>query len=349
VDSYSISQLKRAALAGRVEARMAAQIDSLVRKDTREGKPYFEVGLADGEARLSLRAWSDSPAFAFCESSGPGEFVEVVGEFSQSAGFGIESRRWTCKRLGDSEREALLAGPPELRARQAADFEHIRAAVASMRDPRFRLLTEMFLADFGERFRRAAAARNNHHARRGGLVEHVAQMMRTAAAIADAYPALHRELLLAAVLFHDAGKLWENSMPADGFVMPFDERGELLGHITIGIELVNALWRKMVALPEAAEWQRLQPPNEDVRLHLLHLIAAHHGELQFGSPVVPKTPEAWALHYIDNLDAKLEMLAAGYQNSRTLAPRIREKVWPLPGHLVNPLGAFVPPQSEAGE
>ena len=172
-------------------------------------------------------------------------------------------------------------------------------------------------------------------------------MMRSADALAGVYPALNRDLLLTAVLFHDAGKLWENSLPADGFVMPFDERGEMLGHITIGIELVNALWRKLLANPDAALWSALQPASEDARLHLLHLVAAHHGELQFGSPVVPKTPEAWALHYVDNLDAKMEMFAVGLTTARHLAPRIQERVWPLPGHLVTPLPRFVPPAAGA--
>jgi 3'-5' exoribonuclease len=146
---------------------------------------------------------------------------------------------------------------------------------------------------------------------------------------------------VAGVVLHDCGKLWENALPADGFVMPFNERGELLGHITIGIEVVNALWRKALATEAAASWQACIPPSEDVRLHLLHLLAAHHGELQFGSPVVPKTPEAWALHYIDNLDAKLEMLALGYAGGRFLAPRIQERLRPLPSNLVTPLPAFV--------
>jgi 3'-5' exoribonuclease len=79
-----------------------------------------------------------------------------------------------------------------------------------------------------------------------------------------------------------------------------------------------------------------------VRFHLLHLVAAHHGELQFGSPVVPRTPEAWALHYVDNLDAKLEMLAAAYRGARRVAPRIYEKAWPLAGHPVEPLPRFEP-------
>jgi 3'-5' exoribonuclease len=239
--------------------------------------------------------------------------------------------------LSADERAALLGGTPELREKQAADVADIESAVAASTDVRLRALGQLFLAEYGDRFRRAAAARANHHARRGGLVEHVAQMMRSAQAICGAYPLLHRDLLVAGVLFHDCGKLWENQLPIDGFAMPFDERGEMLGHITIGIELVNTLWRKLLAAPESAAWKDLVPASEDVRLHLLHLIAAHHGELQFGSPIPPKTPEAWALHYVDNLDAKMEMLSQTYANAKPLGPRIRERIWPLPGNAIVPL------------
>ena len=81
----------------------------------------------------------------------------------------------------------------------------------------------------------------------------------------------------------------------------------------------------------------MTPRMEDVRLHLTHLILSHHGELQYGSPVLPKTPEAFALHYIDNLDAKMEMVTAAYRNAGLLAPRIYEKAWPLPTNLFEPL------------
>jgi len=320
------------------------QIDSLHRKETKDGKPFFEITLADAETRLTLRAWSDGPAFALCEGIAAGAFLEVSGEFSTSAAYGVESKRWTCRSLTDEERDALLGGPPALREKQAADFELIRSSVEAIADPRLRELALLFLHEYGDRYRRAAAARSHHHARRGGLVEHVAQMMRAALAIASVYPSLNRDLITAGVLFHDCGKLWENALPVDGFLMPFDERGELLGHITIGIEVVNALWRRLCATDTAQGWAELQPPSEDVRLHLLHLLAAHHGELQFGSPVIPKTPEAWALHYVDNLDAKLEMLMAGYATSKHLAPHIQERVRPLAGNLVTPLPRFTAPE-----
>jgi 3'-5' exoribonuclease len=346
VETFTITQLKAATLAGRVDGCVWGQVDGLAEKATRDGKPFWEVTLADAEAKLTLRAWSDSPAFAQCAEMSARCFLAVTGEFVNNGAYGVDAKRWTARELTTEERDTLLAGRPELRAKQEADFAYLNEMAATIADPRLRGLSQLFFADFGPRYLRAAAARGNHHARRGGLVEHVAQMLRAALALAQAYPFLHRDLLIAGVIFHDCGKMWENSMPADGFAMPFDERGELLGHITICIELINALWRKLLATEQAATWGAMLPASEDVRLHLLHLIAAHHGELQFGSPVVPKTPEAWALHYVDNLDAKLEMIQAGYQNARHLAERIQERAWPLPGNLVTPLARFSPPATD---
>ena len=343
MEIITIATLKRATMDGRVEAVVRGQADSLKRKETRDQKPYWELTLADAESKVTLRAWSDSPAFSFCEQMARGEFLEVSGEFVHNAAFGTDARRWTCRRLEEDEREALLAGPPELREKQNADYEFIARAVESLGDPRLRALGLAFLGDWGERFRRTAAARNYHHARRGGLVEHTAQMMRAAEAVSAVYPHLNRDLLLAGVLFHDCGKLWENALPENGFAMPYSETGELLGHIPVGIELVNALWRKL----DFTAWAGLEPASEEVRLHLLHLIAAHHGEKQFGSPVDPKTPEAFALHHLDNLDAKMEILAAGYETAQELAPGIFERVRPLPGNFVRPLSRFAPPSPSA--
>ena len=340
MDLLPISHIKRIAQETRVEARVHGQVESINRKDTREGKPYFELVLTDGDGKLNLKAWNDSPAFAFCERAGAGQFIEVTGDFGVSGNFGVEARRWTLRELKPEERDAVLGGTSATREKQAVDYADIERLVGSIQDPRLAALTQAFLSEYGERFRRAAAARHNHHARRGGLVEHVAQMMRSAVAIAAVYPYLNRDLMITGVLFHDSGKLWENQLPADGFIMPYTEPGELLGHITIGIELANNLWRRIAASEEWKHWIALEPANEDVRLHLLHLIASHHGELQFGSPVVPKTPEAWALHYVDNLDAKLEMMAVGYATSKQIAPRIQERMWPLAGHFVHPLPPF---------
>jgi 3'-5' exoribonuclease len=287
---------------------------------------------------MTLRVWSDHPAYKTCSALMPESFIELTGEFYRSQ-YGLDARKWTVRPLTEEEKNDLLQGPPDLRAKQNADWEFITSTVQTIADPRLHALCNAFLKEWGDRFRRTAAARNYHHARRGGLVEHTAQMMRVAKQIAPLYPELNIDLLLAGILFHDSGKLWENAVTENGFAMNYDELGELMGHIAIGLELVNALWRRLSA-ENSETWKNLSPASEDVRMHLLHLIGAHHGEMEFGSPVAPKTPEAMALHYIDNLDARLEMFAAGYTTAKPLAARIFDRVRPLPGNLVKSLEKF---------
>src|SRR5437667_3008566 len=348
----TLTEIRRAASrtsGSAVPARVHVQVESASPRLTREQQPYCELVLADACDRMTLRVWSDHPAYKTCSALTPDSFIELAGEFHSHQQYGLEARKWTVRPLTDQEKSELLQGPPDLRARQNADWEFIEKTIHTITDPRLHGLCEAFLKEWGERFRRTAAARNYHHARRGGLVEHTAQMMRVAKEIAPLYPQLNLDLLLAGILFHDSGKLCENALSENGFVMNYDERGELIGHISIGLELVNALWRRLNA--ENAEARNdLTPASEDVRLHLLHLIGAHHGEMEFGSPVAPKTPEAMTLHYIDNLDARLEMFAAGYTTAKPLAARIFDRVRPLPGNLVKSLEKFQqsssPPSSE---
>lgn len=337
----TLKEVRQAVPQGPLEARVHVQLETVAAKFTREQKPYCELTLADAADRMTLRVWSDTPNYKACDSLGSGDFVEITGEFYQHQQYGLDVRNWKSRPLSPNEKSELLQGPAEQRAKQASDWEFIVAATKGIADPRLAALCEMFLREWGDRFRRTAAARKYHHARRGGLVEHTAQMMRVAEQIAPLYSELNRDLLIAGILFHDSGKLWENHLPETGFSMPYEELGELLGHISIGLELVNSLWRKLSA-EHAEAWKNLVPGSEDVRMHLLHLIGAHHGEVQFGSPISPKTPEATALHYIDNLDARLEMFAAGYATAKPLAERIFDRVWPLPGNLVKPLEKFDP-------
>ena len=123
-------------------------------------------------------------------------------------------------------------------------------------------------------------------------------------------------------------------------MMPYDVRGELVGHVSIGVELVNRLWQRLREGADFSDWNLLSPDSESVRLHLIHLVASHHGEKEFGSPVQPKTPEALALHLIDNLDAKLEMMSNAYQLGKRLNAEVVERVRPLPTNLVEPLLPF---------
>jgi 3'-5' exoribonuclease len=336
----TIEELKQQTITEQSAGCVHAQIDEFTTKRTRDQKPYLEIQLRDATANFPLRVWSDHPSFGFCSELRTGDFVEVQGDFIVSAAFGLEARNWSARYLTAAEKADLLAGPPEIRAKQSIDYSTIESFTASIRDPRLRELSLLFLREFGDRLRRSAGARNYHHARRGGLVEHIAQMMRAGDAMAAVYSDLNRDLLLAGILFHDSGKLWENCFPKESFIMPHDFRAELIGHVSVGVELVNRLWQKLKEGEEFSSWNVLSPDSDLVRLHLLHLVASHHGEKQYGSPVEPKTPEAMTLHLIDNLDAKLEMMSSTYQLGKRLSPEVIERVRPLPTNLVSALAAL---------
>lgn len=346
IDLLTITQLKQVAGPTPQPYRIHAQVDGRMEKTTSQGSPFFEIKLADSTDSLVWRVFDNSPAFQQARELKRGDFIELAAQWVDAGKFGLEPKQPQFRGLTDGEAAVLLNGSAELAAKQRADYDEIVRFLDGVNDPRLKTLSLLYLEKHGDRFRRAAAARENHHARRGGLVEHMAQMMRCAAAICSVYPQLNRDLLIVGVLFHDCGKLWENSYPESGFNMPYNINGEMLGHIPLGLELVNKLWREMMDLSAAAEWTMIEPPGEHVRLHLLHLIAAHHGEYQFGSPVLPKTPEAIALHHVDNIDAKLEMLRRGYETSRELAPGIFERFRPWPVNIVAPLPSVPPPAPE---
>lgn len=342
-DLLTLRQLKLVAGPAPQPYRVQAQVESVNTRETREGKPFLEVKLADGTETFTWRVFDGNPLFPEASSLRKESWIELAAHWVDAGKFGMEPRNAALRSLDDEEVAALLAGDEETRNRLHSDYDCIADLVESIADPRLRSLCALFLQTHGDRFKRAAAARNFHHARRGGLVEHVAQMMRCAVKIAEAYSALNRDLLVAGVLFHDCGKLWENQYAEQGFTMPYNLHGELVGHIALGLEVVNKLWRQLMDSPEAAAWTTLQPANEMVRLHLLHLIGSHHGEMQFGSPVLPKTPEAVVLHYVDNIDAKLEMLRRAYDTSAELGNGIFEKVYPLPQNIVKPLARISGP------
>jgi 3'-5' exoribonuclease len=336
----TIEELKQQTVTEHSAGSVHAQVDEVASKRTKDQKPYLEIVLRDWTASFPLRVWSDHPSFGFCSELRTGDFVEVEGDFTVTAAFGLEAKNWKVRFLTASEKADLLAGSPDIRERQSIDYSAIESFTASIRDPRLRELSLLFLREFGERLRRAAGARSYHHARRGGLVEHIAQMMRAGDAMAAVYAALNRDLLLAGILFHDSGKLWENCFPKESFIMPHDFRAELIGHISMGVELVNRLWQRLKEEAVFSSWNLLSPESDLVRLHLIHLVASHHGEKQFGSPVEPKTPEAMTLHLIDNLDAKLEMMSSTYQLGKRLGPDVIERARPLPTNLVTALGTF---------
>ena len=343
METLSITELKSQAAANPGEYSVHAQVTTLTARETRGGKPYFEVTLADSAANIKIKIWQDSPGFSKAETLQEEDWVLARGHWSFND-YGVDARDCELIDLQDEEIATVLAGDEATRAKQAADYNDIESSIHEISDPRLKAVCELFLEKFSERFRRSGGARNLHHARRGGLVEHVAQMMRCSKALCSVYGNLNQDLIIAGVLFHDCGKMWENSYPEKGFKMPYDFSAELMGHISFGVELANSLWKE-AETKVAADWKLLEPTSDKVRLHLIHLILSHHGTYEFGSPVLPKTPEAMALHHIDNIDAKLEMFATGYLEQEILSPGVQKKVWALQSTIVQPLGKAAPDES----
>jgi 3'-5' exoribonuclease len=179
----------------------------------------------------------------------------------------------------------------------AALLAALDGAVEAVREPHLqRLLRDLFSdpttrASFGA----APAAKSIHHAVLGGLLEHTVSVVGLCRLLADYYPAVNRDLLLAAALLHDLGKVQE--LTWDRF-FDYTDAGRLLGHITLGALMVEERIRAISDFPP------------DLANSLLHCILSHHGELEWGSPKRPKTLEAIVLHYAENLDGKVNSFLA---------------------------------------
>jgi 3'-5' exoribonuclease len=191
--------------------------------------------------------------------------------------------------------------------------------IDSFTEPDLKRLLTTILNDpqLATALREAPAAKQLHHAWLGGLLEHVVSLLTLADRVAPHYPLVHRDLLLTGVILHDIGKVRELSWDI-GF--DYTLEGVLLGHISIGASLAE---RTMDALPGF-------PPK--LKTLVLHLILSHHGKLEFGSPKLPMTPEALALSFIDDLDAKMQAMASEFERSERegKAPdELTNKVWAL--------------------
>lgn len=168
----------------------------------------------------------------------------------------------------------------------------LQKQVASLQSPWQELVSHILLApNFLPLFSKSPAARTMHHAYIGGLLEHTLSMAFIADLLAVHYPYVNRNLLLSGVLLHDCGKAIEYEL-TPGFT--FSDDGRLIGHIIRAITLI-----------EKAALNLGTMPDESLR-QLIHLIASHHGTLEWGSPVVPKTLEAILLHQIDLLDSRVQ-------------------------------------------
>ncbi len=172
--------------------------------------------------------------------------------------------------------------------------------VASFTNPHLKALLETFMADadVAQGYRTAPAAKSLHHAFIGGLLDHVVSLLTVCDLAARNYPQINRDLLLSGAFLHDIGKIYELSYSRS---FSYTTRGQLLGHMIIELEMLH---KKIALLPGF--------PAE-LKVLLEHLIISHHGEYEFGSPKLPMFPEALMLHYLDDLDSKMESMRAHFE------------------------------------
>jgi 3'-5' exoribonuclease len=174
-------------------------------------------------------------------------------------------------------------------------FAELRGIVAGIDNPHLCDLLDAFLDDepLARMYRTAPAAKSVHHAWLGGLIEHVLSVCALAKTMAVQYTYIDLDLLLTGAILHDVGKIAELTYERS---FGYSPEGQLLGHIVIGLRLLH---EKLQRFPEF-------PPK--LRVLVEHLIVSHHGEMEFGSPKIPLFPEALLLHFLDNLDSKMECM-----------------------------------------
>ncbi len=255
------------------------------------GEPYLALTLADRTGLLEARMWEN--VAENLQSFEQDDFLKVRGLISRYRNrYQITIQK--LRRMEESEVDYADYLP-----KTEKDVEELWRTLgemaATLQNPHLKALLDAFMADpqIAARYRTAPAAKSMHHAYLGGLLEHVVSLMKLCDLVVRNYPEIDRDLLLTGAFLHDIGKIYELSYERS---FSYTTRGQLLGHMIIELEMLQ---QKIAMLPDFPE--RLKTLLE-------HLIISHHGQYEFGSPKLPMFPEALMLHYLDDLDSKMESM-----------------------------------------
>lgn len=265
-------------------------------RPNRQGNLYLQLRLSDRSGSLNAMMWNASQRHF--DGVANGNYVRVTGNaqlFNGNMQIIIRDLEAVDPaRIDEKDFVTLSQAGVEKLARRLSEI------LRSIENRHLRNLVDCMLADetFMAKFKRAPAGIKNHHAYHGGLLEHVVSLLELAEFVARHYGRLDRDLLLMGTFLHDAGKIQELTYEPD---LGYADAGQLLGHMVLGVEILQA---------KISDVQRMtgEAFPEALAVQLKHLILSHHGQLEFGSPVVPMTLEAIALHFIDNLDAKMHSI-----------------------------------------
>lgn len=261
-------------------------------RSKKDATPYFALTLADATGQIEARMWETAEAGEFAA----GDVVKLRGQvcrYQERFQINVEKIR----RAAPGEFDLADYVP---RTERDVDelWAELNGYVESFTDPHLKALLRSFLddAEIASALREAPAAKSMHHAWIGGLLEHVVSLLGICDLAAKHYE-VFRDLLLTGAILHDIGKLQELRW---GTSFDYTLEGQLLGHITIGVGMIE---RKMAAIEGF-------PPA--LRVLVSHLVLSHHGRYEFGSPKLPMIPEAVLLHYLDDMDAKMQTMRAEF-------------------------------------
>lgn len=273
-------------------------------KDIRQkktGEPYLSLTLADRTGELDAKMWDN--VSDIMDTFERDDFVKVRGLlqiFQNRPQFTVHKMQ----RIEDAEVDFADYFPASTRD-PGEMFAELREIIAGMTNPHLRTLLEALFDDeaLAQAYRSAPAAKMIHHAYLGGLLEHVLSLCALCRFTAEHYKNIDLDLLLTGAILHDIGKIRELSYHRS---FSYTSEGQLLGHIVIGLQMVED---KLRCIPDF-------PPR--LRVLVEHMIISHHGELEYGSPKVPLFPEALLLHHLDNLDSKMECMRVLIENDRLI-------------------------------
>ncbi len=270
-------------------------------KPKKTGEPYLALTLGDRSGQLDAKMWDNvEEVLNLFEQD---DFLKVKGLVNRYKNrFQLTIHK--LRKLGESEIEFSDYLPKTTKNIDEL-WQALTEFVASFQNPHLKSLVQSFVSDpeIAAAYRNAPAAKTLHHAYIGGLLDHVLSLFRSCDLICRNYPQVNRDLLLAGVFLHDIGKIHELAYNRS---FSYTTRGQLLGHMVIELEMLQA---KLALVPDF--------PTE-LKTLLEHLIISHHGEYEFGSPKLPMFPEALLLHYMDNLDSKMEAMRAHFQREADL-------------------------------
>lgn len=263
-------------------------VQSKIQAMAKNGKPYLTLRLMDRTGAVEGRIWDrvDEISARFQRD----DFVRVTGKASVYMG----KMQLIIQRLDYVDQREVEIGDflPTAKRPQTEMFENLQGIVDGLTDPDLKMLMAKFLedADFVNDYTRAPAAKAMHHVYLGGLLEHALAVAALAEDVSRRYPAVDRDLLLVGALLHDVGKVAELKYERS---FEYTDAGKLLGHINIGVEMVDEKIRSIDGFP----------PEKAILIK--HLLLSHHGQYDYGSPKRPKTLEAVVLNFLDDLDSKI--------------------------------------------